>query len=68
MYVCVCKGIKATQIQEAMVRGCTSVEALSAELGLGMGCGTCLEFAQQFIDRRLRERAGKLAYPAVSLS
>lgn len=50
MYVCVCNAIKASEVQEAMANGCNSVEDLSAELGLGTGCGTCLEYAQRMVE------------------
>lgn len=53
MYVCVCNAIKATEIHEALDQGCTSVEAVAAELGLGTGCGTCVEFARTLIENEL---------------
>ncbi|MBD3647832.1 MAG: (2Fe-2S)-binding protein [Pseudomonadales bacterium] len=65
MYVCVCNAVKATHVQEALANGCTTVEDLSTELGLGTGCGTCVEYAQKMLEDVMPEPASAdLAYAA----
>lgn len=50
MYVCVCNAVRDTQIREALARGCNDLDGLSAELGVGNGCGTCIEYARAMIE------------------
>jgi len=60
MYVCVCKAVKASEIKAAVDRGCRTVDDLAAELAVGTGCGTCVDFARALIDEHLRDTT--LAY------
>lgn len=41
MIVCVCHGISDRHIRLAISKGAASIEALSAELGVGTCCGCC---------------------------
>ncbi len=50
MIVCVCKNVNTSQIRESLAAG-MSLEAISTELGLGTGCGQCLEYAAGYIQR-----------------
>jgi bacterioferritin-associated ferredoxin len=49
MIVCVCHAVTDKQIRNCARLGCTSVEALSFELGVGTQCGCCKEFAAQVL-------------------
>ena len=51
MIICVCKRINSAQIQAALEEGVTEVGELTRQLGLGTGCGRCVEFASQMIQR-----------------
>lgn len=51
MIICVCKRINSAQIKQALSEGVTDVGELSEQLGLGTGCGRCVEFAKQMIQR-----------------
>ena len=53
MIVCVCKKINSAQVKEAIDRGITDVEELSEQLGLGTGCGLCVEFTRQFVEQQV---------------
>ena len=55
MIICVCKRVNSAQIEAAMDEGVTDVGELSQRLGLGTGCGRCVEFAQQMIQRDRRD-------------
>jgi len=55
MFVCLCSAITDRQIHEAVDRGVHEVTQLEELWGVGSGCGTCREFAQQLIDTRRAE-------------
>ncbi|MGI9322670.1 MAG: (2Fe-2S)-binding protein [Pseudomonadales bacterium] len=44
MIVCVCKNVNSRQVRECLGRG-MSVEDMVQEMGLGTGCGCCIEYA-----------------------
>jgi len=50
MYVCICKAITDADIREAAETGAADIERLTETLGIGGGCGTCLEMAEAIID------------------
>ena len=60
MIVCVCKNINSRQLKDRLQRG-MSIEDISLEMGLGTGCGRCLEYACSLIEdsspRSIRERS-----------
>ena len=50
MYVCLCNAITEREVRECAHRlGARSVEDLTAHLGLGAGCGRCLDCACQVL-------------------
>ncbi len=53
MYVCVCRGVTDSQIQQAVVEGDSSVRELKMRLGLGSDCGKCVTMARSIIDESL---------------
>lgn len=55
MYVCLCSAITDRQINDAVDRGVHDVKQLEELWGVGAGCGTCRDFAQNLIDSRLAE-------------
>ncbi|XOV90313.1 MAG: bacterioferritin-associated ferredoxin [Pseudomonadota bacterium] len=54
MIVCVCKRVNSSQIRDAVEKGAVDVSAVSRKLGLGTGCGRCVEFAERMIDEEKR--------------
>ena len=48
MIVCICQNISSRDLRERLARG-LSIEEVSQELGLGTGCGACLEYACQML-------------------
>lgn len=60
MIVCVCKNVNSRQLRECLQRG-MSLDDISREMGLGTGCGNCLEHAvgvaEKEADLIIRERA-----------
>ena len=67
MYVCLCHAVTESQLEEAIERGHTSVEALQEDLGVATGCGTCLGFVQERLGTDALAVAGDSAlyYAAV---
>ncbi len=43
MVICVCKNVNSRQLQECLQRG-MSLDDIANEMGLGTGCGRCLEY------------------------
>lgn len=50
MYVCLCQAVKESEVRRAIAAGAEDVEALGEKLGVGTGCGCCLEYAQALVD------------------
>jgi len=55
MYVCICKKITDTQILQEVERGATSINEISAKLGVATQCGKCKKYAQKMVKRRIAE-------------
>ena len=49
MIVCICKNINSHQLEECLARG-MSLDDISEEMGLGKGCGSCIEYACSLTD------------------
>lgn len=43
MYICICRGVTDREITAAVGNGLRSVTELAQCLGVGTGCGRCLE-------------------------
>lgn len=56
MFVCLCKGITDTQIQESVNNGATSLAEVRSELGVATQCCKCLPLARSIIDETLAEQ------------
>lgn len=50
MIICVCKNVNSRQLQECLQKG-MSLDDISAEMGLGTGCGRCLEYACSMVEK-----------------
>lgn len=50
MYVCVCNAVTDRQIAQAMRSGARDLADVARQLGVGTNCGTCLSYAQEFIE------------------
>jgi bacterioferritin-associated ferredoxin len=50
MFVCVCNGVTERQIHDEILRGASSLQDLTASLGLASGCGTCADYARQLLE------------------
>jgi bacterioferritin-associated ferredoxin len=55
--------VNSAQIQKAMDDGVPEVAELSERLGLGTGCGRCVEFTKQML---LTQRSDLIATDAVT--
>ena len=52
MVVCICKNINSRQLRECLQSG-MSIEDISEEMGLGTGCGRCLEYACNLVEQEI---------------
>ena len=60
MYVCICNAVTERQVRECASRGACSVAELDSNLGIGAGCGRCLECAEEIL-KSLEPAASALA-------
>ena len=54
MYVCLCRGVTDTALRQAVAQGICSLPELAQQLGLGTGCGRCLDEAVARLGPELR--------------
>ena len=64
MYICICNAVTQKAIEECARDGAKSVEDLSSKLGVGAGCGRCLECASEFLRETCRSRKTPDPLPA----
>ncbi|NNF46302.1 MAG: (2Fe-2S)-binding protein [Desulfofustis sp.] len=50
MFVCICKQVTESQVQAAIRDGHESVESLGECLGVGTGCGSCVEYTRDYLN------------------
>ena len=67
MYICICHGVTESQIREAVQGGAGNMDILSAELGIGTRCGTCVCAAQSLLEEVNEELGDHRQRPALSL-
>jgi len=58
MYICICNAITEKQLLKAQQSGCHSTDEIIQQLGVGSGCGGCLDKAEEL----LIENAGVKAF------
>ena len=49
MYVCICNAITEQQILDARQQGFNTISEITQSLGVGAGCGKCLEKAEDLL-------------------
>jgi bacterioferritin-associated ferredoxin len=57
MYICLCNGIKDTELQELARKGIRTAEDAYRQLGVEMNCVDCSDYVQAFIDDSAGMRA-----------
>ncbi len=62
MYVCICKAVTDKQIRRAAARGVDSLYELRETLGVGSGCGSCADMAQDILMQHQRRRSNPSLY------
>ena len=63
MYICLCNAITERQVRECAGSGACSVDDLASRLGVGSGCGRCLECAVDLL-REMHPEAQPALAPA----
>lgn len=67
MIVCMCHQVNSQQIREALEKGATNLDDLSAQTGLGTGCGLCVDYTEHMIEQAVAPRMGSSTQPTVNL-
>ena len=62
MYVCICKAVTDKQIRRAAARGVDSLYELRETLGVGSGCGSCADMAQDILKQHQPRRSKPSLY------
>lgn len=57
MYVCICKGVTKSAIQEAILQGADRMRDLKTSLGVTEQCGLCACYAKQVLDETLMQKS-----------
>jgi bacterioferritin-associated ferredoxin len=60
MYVCICKAVSDKQIRKAAESGVKDLRGLQRELGVGSGCGSCVEAAAALLSETRQRTRGAL--------
>jgi len=50
MYICICNAVTESQVRECARGGACSLEDLTANLGVGAGCGRCRDCAAEVLE------------------
>jgi len=50
MIICICKNVNSRQLRECLQRG-MSLDDITEEMGLGTGCGRCMEYACTLVEK-----------------
>lgn len=53
MLVCLCHCVTERELTQAVDLGLSTLEELRRDLGIGAGCGTCVEFAGKALAAHL---------------
>ena len=64
MYICICNAVTEKQILQAQAEGCLTTDEITKLLGVGSGCGNCLDKAEDL----LIENAGVQKYNPTQIS
>jgi len=60
LYICICNAITERQVRDCARSGANSVDQLASELGVGAGCGRCLECAHDLLREVLSPQPASL--------
>jgi bacterioferritin-associated ferredoxin len=67
MYVCICKAVTDKQIRRAAAQGVDSLYELRERLGVGSGCGSCADMAEEILmQHQARRTAPSLYVPSAA--
>jgi len=66
MYVCVCKAITTSQINQEIDKGACTMADLKQRLGVASNCGACASEARTLLDRRAIQELQSSPIPSQS--
>ena len=62
MYICLCKAVRESDIQDAVNGGVKNMRQLAAHTGCSTNCGRCAPAAAEFLTESLREKENLLSF------
>ena len=57
MIVCVCQGVRCSEVRSAIRGGALTVEAVGAACGAGTDCGSCRSVIEDMLEEHLETSA-----------
>jgi bacterioferritin-associated ferredoxin len=57
MFICICNGIRASDLRGAARGGARTTEQAYAAMGIEACCGQCLEYGQEIINDEIKTHA-----------
>ncbi len=64
MIVCLCRGVRCSEVRRAVRAGARSVEAVGEACGAGTDCGGCRGVIDDILDEATDERAVSVGHGA----
>jgi bacterioferritin-associated ferredoxin len=64
MYICICKSVTDKQIRRAAAKGVDNLYELRESLGVGAGCGSCADMAEEILQEGQRGVQASLYVPS----
>lgn len=55
MYVCICRGITDTQVNDAVCNGARCVREVNQCIGIPVQCGKCCQFMKQIVNQAVAD-------------
>jgi bacterioferritin-associated ferredoxin len=55
MIICICHRVSERDIDHAVSEGASSLRQLNERLGVGTGCGACVEHVRDYLNHRLAD-------------
>lgn len=56
MYVCVCKGLTKTQVEDKIGEGCCTLKMLVQETSAGKTCGSCIDSLKEILTIKTQQQ------------
>ena len=60
MYVCICHSVTEKDIKASIKNGAETIQDLQVMTGCATGCGSCLDYAEELIQKHSKSKLPKM--------